>query len=251
MPDRESFFAAIRERPEDDAPRLVYADWLDELGDTAHAELIRVQCELARVPEDNSRRSDLAAREAELLSENWDLWFGSAEVDRENLRRGFVEHLHCTPRQFRRCEDVWVRFAPSLNVSLRNDEQGYFGIDLAGLASLPVLKNWTALAIGYIYSSLTGMDFRELIQSPYLTSLRDLFLAELNIGAEGLMALAESAIPAGLRNFTLDGILSEQEITAGAGDDAVRKMIASKGAFQWQKLYLDSLLTNRGLGFLF
>lgn len=41
---------AILEHPAADAPRLVYADWLEEHGDTQHAELIRVQIELANLP---------------------------------------------------------------------------------------------------------------------------------------------------------------------------------------------------------
>jgi uncharacterized protein (TIGR02996 family) len=50
--DRAALFAGVREDPDDDAPRLVLADWLDEHGsdedDRAHAELIRVQCEAVR-----------------------------------------------------------------------------------------------------------------------------------------------------------------------------------------------------------
>src|SRR6516162_529357 len=44
------FLEAILENPDDDTPRLVYADWLDERGDSAsaaRAEFIRVQCALA------------------------------------------------------------------------------------------------------------------------------------------------------------------------------------------------------------
>lgn len=41
---------AILEKPEDDAPRLIYADWLEEDGQPERAEFIRVQCELARCP---------------------------------------------------------------------------------------------------------------------------------------------------------------------------------------------------------
>jgi uncharacterized protein (TIGR02996 family) len=43
-----ALLARILASPEDDAPRLVYADWLDEHGEPARAEFIRVQCELAR-----------------------------------------------------------------------------------------------------------------------------------------------------------------------------------------------------------
>lgn len=44
MTDHDAFLEAICERPEDDFPRLQYADWLDERGDP-RGEFIRVQCE--------------------------------------------------------------------------------------------------------------------------------------------------------------------------------------------------------------
>lgn len=45
------FLAAIAENPQDDTPRLIFADWLEECGNQPErAEFIRVQCELARMP---------------------------------------------------------------------------------------------------------------------------------------------------------------------------------------------------------
>jgi uncharacterized protein (TIGR02996 family) len=41
-----AFLQAILADPDDDAPRLVDADWLDERGDPARGEFIRVQCQL-------------------------------------------------------------------------------------------------------------------------------------------------------------------------------------------------------------
>lgn len=49
MSDRAALLAAIRQFPEEDAPRLIYADWLDEHGESERAEFIRVQIELARL----------------------------------------------------------------------------------------------------------------------------------------------------------------------------------------------------------
>lgn len=46
---REPFLAAICATPEDDGPRLIYSDWLEERGDAERAEFIRVQCKLARL----------------------------------------------------------------------------------------------------------------------------------------------------------------------------------------------------------
>lgn len=53
MTDREALMATILANPDDDLARLVFADWLEEYGDeddAAHAEWIRVGCELAKTP---------------------------------------------------------------------------------------------------------------------------------------------------------------------------------------------------------
>src|SRR4051794_12921603 len=76
MSDAQGLLAAICDQPEDDAPRLVYADWLEEHGqadDRARAELIRVQCAAARLPPQDEdidmaeRRTRLELRADELL----------------------------------------------------------------------------------------------------------------------------------------------------------------------------------------
>src|SRR5262249_36789673 len=64
----DAFLEDIVAHPEDDAPRLIYADWLDEQDapeDRARAEFIRVQCALARTEEEGPRRWALQRREAE------------------------------------------------------------------------------------------------------------------------------------------------------------------------------------------
>jgi uncharacterized protein (TIGR02996 family) len=45
--DEEALLRAIWAEPDDDAPRLVYAEWLEENGQSERAEFIRVQCVLA------------------------------------------------------------------------------------------------------------------------------------------------------------------------------------------------------------
>src|SRR5262249_40896996 len=112
-----AFLAAIRENPEDDAVRLVYANWLEERGDAARAEFIRLQCEsarlgaddpcrqeqiyadwlddhgqilralvirrqceLARLGADDPCHQELARREGELLEEWRDVWLGEGRL---------------------------------------------------------------------------------------------------------------------------------------------------------------------------
>ena len=41
MTNEANFLAAIRENPDDDAVRLIFADWLEDQGDTDRAEFIR------------------------------------------------------------------------------------------------------------------------------------------------------------------------------------------------------------------
>jgi len=46
-PEYRALLAAVLAAPDDDLPRLVLADWLDENGESARAELIRVQVGIA------------------------------------------------------------------------------------------------------------------------------------------------------------------------------------------------------------
>src|SRR5262249_29567986 len=70
----QSFLADIRANPEDDTPRLVYADWLDDHNEAARAEFIRLQCELAILPEDDPRRPPLKQRAEELRKAHGTRW---------------------------------------------------------------------------------------------------------------------------------------------------------------------------------
>ena len=68
MADELPFLDAIRPQPEDDTVRLIFADWLDEHGQQARAEFIRLQCRLADTDEFAPDRPDMLDREWELLT---------------------------------------------------------------------------------------------------------------------------------------------------------------------------------------
>src|SRR5438270_5082202 len=87
MTDESALLAAIRAVPEDDDPRLVYADWLDEHAQPKRAEFIRVQCELARRKSRPPRR-----REAKLLASHHKAIAGplASRHLRFQFRRGFA-----------------------------------------------------------------------------------------------------------------------------------------------------------------
>ncbi len=107
MSDGDALMAAILAHPDEDVPRLAYADWLDETGGAAErdrAEFIRAQVALARVPPVefvpwNERVIALRAREKALLAARGGEWLaplcgrgGPLEPPAHGLlRRGFVE----------------------------------------------------------------------------------------------------------------------------------------------------------------
>jgi uncharacterized protein (TIGR02996 family) len=61
----QAFLQAIIENPDDDAPRLIFADWLDERGDP-RAPFIRIQCRLARLPQGDRQVYELWPEEMRL-----------------------------------------------------------------------------------------------------------------------------------------------------------------------------------------
>ena len=101
--EAEAFLQRIRAYPDDDAPRLVFADWLDEHGDPRGA-FIRVQLALAQLDtEDSAESGDRLARperrtlrallvaEQALLDARGRGTARSAVSRRGRARRGFVE----------------------------------------------------------------------------------------------------------------------------------------------------------------
>src|SRR5262245_50511584 len=100
MNTEEAFLADIRANPEDDASRLIYADWLEDHGDPVRAEFIRLQCQLARVSpasRTSSRVAALERREVQLWEEHRDEWAGPIErehhVSVTMCRRGFPDSV--------------------------------------------------------------------------------------------------------------------------------------------------------------
>lgn len=151
MTDRDAFIRAIIAAPDDDVPRIVFADWLDEHGEKERAELIRLQCELAKLPEPEIKtmkvpRDDpqwhpggfcpkcpcryhaLRRRERELLTEHEDTWFpfsslirvgvgGRYAIQRE-WRCGFVESINYSWEDWRQHADAIRAATPLRKVRL-------------------------------------------------------------------------------------------------------------------------------------
>jgi uncharacterized protein (TIGR02996 family) len=82
---QKEFIRSICDNSDDDTPRLIYADWLEEHGDPDRARFIRLQCDLANrglntfVLEDDPDKEELK----QLLSKNERRWLSEMPTNRE------------------------------------------------------------------------------------------------------------------------------------------------------------------------
>jgi uncharacterized protein (TIGR02996 family) len=97
---RRAFLQAIQEAPDDDVPRLIFSDWLQEHGEEARAEFIRVQCQLSRLPETAPERPALQQRESALLREHLAEWLGPWKnvTSQTEFHRGLLTTMRISKR---------------------------------------------------------------------------------------------------------------------------------------------------------
>jgi uncharacterized protein (TIGR02996 family) len=165
MPDAEAFLRAIIASPDDDGPRLVYADWLEENGEPERAEFIRVQIELARNGIEG--RAELRERENQLLKRYRRYWYDeTATLLPEHgflFRRGFVNELGTSMFEFVEIAEQLYRQSP-----------------------VQYLRLYAALAPPHEQARLV----RRLSEIPGLACVRSLSLEDNYIGSDGVQALA-------------------------------------------------------------
>ncbi len=206
MTHDEAFLNDICQKPDDDAPRLTYADWIEKQGDPERAEFIRVQVALARNTFGMGHRpaaeiARLLARERALLSRNEDRWlrplrdlnavgsFGS------EFNRGFVENVSIDATTFvEKGEDLW-RVTPVRVLYL--SEAGRIA---RRLSRCPYLARVRHLEFD---DELTFRALRTILESPYLSGLQGLWLSELSMSDEAVLALAWSSVMRSLRELSL------------------------------------------------
>jgi uncharacterized protein (TIGR02996 family) len=206
MTHDDAFLQAICEEPDDDTPRLIYADWLEEQGDADRAEFIRVQVQLARLPPADERRRALKVRERGLLKEHETTWAGPlrGRVESWKFRRGFIEQITTGATKFLTKTERLFRLAPIRQVRLRRATWC-----LHRLAACPFLSQLQALDLGHSFLLPSGV--RALVASPHLRRLTSLNLPRTNLNSYDLEHLASA--PALQRLTTLD--LSENNLGAG------------------------------------
>lgn len=254
MPDHDAFLAAIVRRPDDDVPRLIFADYLDERGEPERAEFIRLQCAAARgEPASNGRIAELRDR----FQDEWLAPLGRG-VYYVEFRRGFPEHIVMSAREFVRDRLMIREQTPLRSVALlgagrvmarllaENHLTGLTSLHLTGgmlgdagverLAECPHLAGLTTLRLGH--NEIGDDGTAALAQSPHLAGLRMLVLSHNAIGDAGAWELARSPILGRLQ--VLD--VSENEIS----ETSVRMMQNSPWLDQLVELHADDQRATRG-----
>jgi uncharacterized protein (TIGR02996 family) len=198
---QEAFWQAIREAPEDDAPRLVYADWLDEQGVadlSARAEFIRLQCELERLPEDaKERQAELKQREEVLWKKYRKAWLAPLRPFSHKIefRRGFPDQVLVHGKTFVEHAEEVMSAAPVFSIRLRNSKE-----QITELAQCSALTRLVSLSLYWNHIGLRRA--KVFFESPHLHQLRELDLNDNQIQPEGVRALTQANL-ARLRSLNL------------------------------------------------
>jgi uncharacterized protein (TIGR02996 family) len=199
MTEEGAFLTAICERPDDDAPRLIFADWLEERGDP-RGEFIRVQCALSRMDQGDKRRLELNTREKDLVQihrEEWETPLRALGAREITFRRGFPDYLAIDAADFIAHGGELLKLVPGRGVRI----VGCTSANVAALVRCPHLGQLTSLNLWGNDIGVAGAE--ALAASSHLANLTSLNLWNNGIGNTGAAALAASANLAHLTSLNL------------------------------------------------
>lgn len=196
----DAFLRSILADLDNDTPRLVYADWLEEHDQPEWAEFIRIECEQARIhkdPEvapnrwDNPRYWELEDRRELLYDRHAATWFAPLfRIFRGEMstRRGFPDLLALTARQFIDKAEAAFRAAPTIEDVFIDR----LGQNMPRLAQCPALGHVRKLT--FFETPFRATEAEAFARSPYLGNLREFEIpfTDTQIGPRGALALANA-----------------------------------------------------------
>jgi uncharacterized protein (TIGR02996 family) len=205
-PEIRVFLEEIKNRPEDDTPRLVLADWLQEYGspeEAARGELLRIEVLLGQMLDSDPRKQVLRRRRGDLLRQHLDLWLGPLiQHFTWSFDRGFL-HLETRAVTLLK-QEVEALAVPEVclwleSLKVREVENGA----AHRLAGSPFLPYAHTLDLGD--NRLGPAGVAALVRSPAVAHLKTLLLGDNRLGPRGAEALAASPHLAGLTALDLRG----------------------------------------------
>jgi uncharacterized protein (TIGR02996 family) len=233
MDERRALMAAIIANPDEDTPRLAFADWLQEHGDKhdrARAEFIRLQIEAFPLPKGDESRAKLEKQAAALAKKYAKHWLGPIAGLLNETRfqpelifdRGLLISVFLTPGAFLKpaTQQALVEWLPLVGVKvlMLSGKSKKIGL----VAESPVLGLVPALM--WFDTQMDDAGLKEFAKSPHTSRLTTLNLEKMLATDTGLKALAKSPGFAGLRKLRiLQPVRGGEKITA----KGIRALIAS------------------------
>jgi uncharacterized protein (TIGR02996 family) len=209
----DSALSAVLAAPDDDAPRLVYADWLQQRHDP-RGELIAVQCALGARPGDAALRK----REEELLAQHGEAWAAALEAlgaDGCVWHRGFIDEAFAEVRALSKNAAAIFELAPLLR---RVETTLSTVAEARALAKLPQFGRLRSVRYGANRGTIRD---RGLVHATFLAAVKAPELNELDaysdVGAEAVKALVDNRALGGLTGLRLGGKLGVSATKALAG----------------------------------
>jgi uncharacterized protein (TIGR02996 family) len=188
MTHEDVFLQDILAHPDDDTPRLIFADWLDDHADSDRAEFIRLQV-----------RQPGSPRAEQLLREHDEEWAGpviSSLACGWVFRRGFVHTVTAEAGALvGRCKELFEA-APVRCLRLLEPRD-----HLPELIAEHGLMHLHSLDLGAGRIGDRGLTLLSMCR--FLKPLKELHLRKNDIGPEGIEALVSSPYLGNLRGLDL------------------------------------------------
>jgi uncharacterized protein (TIGR02996 family) len=194
----DAFLQTILEHPDDDIPRLVFADWLEEHGNPRGA-FIRLQCERAKLTPHDPAWKTLLAQEAALLKQFETEWSKPMLrlVDAIHYRRGFIEHVSVSATKLLKNAERLFRLAPVCSVRLEHADS------LPEIGASLWLSRVTELDL--CGNSLGSKSLQALFRSEHCRNLRVLRLDRCVVGVSSAEVLANAPALASVQVLSMVG----------------------------------------------
>lgn len=187
--DENGFLKEIAQHPNDDALRMIFADWLDERGDP-RGEFIRAQCELANGCW-GMRRTLLQSKSKILLKKHGAAWrepfkkWGNVAFD-----KGLPERISVTATSFLKHGSKIVDDPRICQVRLIDDLKPF----IDRLAKSKPLRRVTSLALNN--NGMPPAQFANLFKACLsFPQLRRLDLSQNRLDVHAMKALAKTDMP--------------------------------------------------------
>ncbi len=199
-------YQAVVEEPDNDEPRLVFADWMDDCGDP-RGEFIRLQIRSADPILTLQQRADLQSIEAEMLRKYQSRWNGPlhkhlqttanlrccrrrAPIRRWIYTRGFVSHLTIDAMAFLVHTIQIQKLAPIQHARFLKLETAQDALFRSPCVER--LRSISYCPTPAIYGDSADRLVRAIADSQHLAELESLDLSHLQFTRHSALALANS-----------------------------------------------------------